>query len=75
VPLPTQGVTDTDDWNRFRIRAQGSTITIWVNGALATRYFENEPAAKIPRKGRFGLQIHSGPPAEACYKDIEVREL
>ena len=75
VPLPTQGVTDTDDWNRFRIRAQGSTITIWINGALATRYFENEPAAKIPRKGRFGLQIHSGPPAEACYKDIEVREL
>jgi 6-phosphogluconolactonase len=75
VALPTQGVTDPDDWNRFRIRAEGSTITIWVNGALATRYFENEPAAKIPRKGRFGLQIHSGPPAEACYKDIEVREL
>lgn len=75
VSLPTQGVTDPDEWNQFRIRAQGSAITIWVNGALATRYFENEPAAKIPRKGRFGLQIHSGPPAEARYRNIEVREL
>ena len=75
VPLPTQGVTDPNGWNQFRIRAQSSTISIWINGALATRYFENEPEAKIPRKGRFGLQIHSGPPAEACYKDIEVREL
>jgi 6-phosphogluconolactonase len=75
VPLPTQGVTDTNGWNQFRIRAQGSIISIWVNGALATRYFENEPGTKIPRSGRFGLQIHSGPPAEACYKDIEVREL
>ncbi|MFP6873423.1 MAG: beta-propeller fold lactonase family protein [Verrucomicrobiales bacterium] len=75
VPLSTRGVTDIKGWNQFRIRAEGSAITIWVNGALATRYFENESKAKIPRKGRFGLQIHSGPPAEAWYKDIEVREL
>ena len=48
---------------------------IWVNGKIATDYRELEPAAKVPRKGRLGLQIHSGPPAEARYKNIKVREL
>ena len=75
VPLPTQRVTDTHGWNQFRIRAEGNVISIWVNGALATRYYENDKESDIPRNGRFGLQIHSGAPAEAWYKDIEVLEL
>jgi len=75
VPLPTQRVTDTDGWNQFRIRAEGNVISIWVNGALATKYYENGKKSDIPRNGRFGLQIHSGAPAEAWYKDIEVLEL
>ena len=75
VPLPTRAATKFDDWNSFRILALDNLISIWVNGALATRYFENEPTKTIPRRGRFGLQIHSGPPAEARYKDIMIREL
>ena len=75
VSTPTQKVTKLDGWNEFRIRAQGDIITIWINGALATRYFENVNETKIPRNGRFGLQIHSGPPAEAWYKDIQIKEL
>ena len=75
VSKPTQKVSKLDGWNEFRIRAQGDIITIWINGALATRYFENVNETKIPRNGRFGLQIHSGPPAEAWYKDIQIKEL
>lgn len=75
VPWPTQRATHFDDWNEFRIRARGNVITIWINGALAARYYERQPPDKIPRRGRFGLQIHSGPPAEAWYRDIRVREL
>lgn len=73
VPMPTQHATDFDGWNELRILAKGNVITIWVNGALATQYYENEPPGVIPRHGRFGLQIHSGPPAEAWYKDIQIR--
>ena len=29
--------------------------------------------AKFQENGRFGLQIHSGPPAEAWYKDIQIK--
>ena len=28
----------------------------------------------IPRRGRFGLQIHGGEPAEAAYKDIRIKK-
>ena len=75
VPIPSQEVTLTEGWNEFRIRAQGDAITIWINGALATRYFENVNDTKVPRNGRLGLQIHSGPSAEAWYKDIQIKEL
>ncbi len=75
VPIPSQEVTLTEGWNEFRIRAQGDAITIWINGALATRYFENVNDTKVPRNGRLGLQIHSGPPAEAWYKDLQIKKL
>ena len=75
VSNPTQKATNLNSWNEFRIRAEGDVITIWINGALATRYYENASESKIPRNGRFGLQIHSGPPAEAWYKDIQIKEL
>lgn len=76
VPLATRQQTKLkDEWNEFRVRCEGDSITIWVNGCLATRYFEHGPKADIPRNGRIGLQIHSGAPLEAWYKDIEVKEL
>ena len=75
VPTPTQKVTKVDGWNEFRIRTQGDIITIWINDALATRYFEKVNETKVPRNGRLGLQIHSGPSAEAWYKDIQIKEL
>ena len=73
VPLATQALAKSGQWHEFRIVAQGNSIRIWFDGALATHYIESQP--DIPRQGRFGLQIHSGPPAEAWYKDIQVREL
>ncbi len=62
-----------DGWNQFVVRADGPHIQIWVNGFRTANY--KEPDAKIPQRGRFGLQIHSGPPAECWYKDIELKEL
>lgn len=73
VPLPTQKLAESGKWHEFRIIAQGRSIRIWLDGALATHYFESDP--DIPFNGRIGLQIHSGPPAEAWYKDIQIREI
>ena len=66
-------VLKRDDWNEYRIRAQGSRIQLWINGCQTVDY--TEPDDKIERRGIIGLQIHAGPPSEAWYKDIVIQEL
>ena len=61
------------DWNRLVIRGEGPRIQIWVNDVQTVDYTETD--AKIPREGVIGLQIHGGKPAEASYRNIEIREL
>lgn len=62
-----------DDWNDYTIRCQGRRIQLWVNGQATVDY--TEPDEKIPQKGLIGLQIHGGPPSEAWYKDVRIKEL
>lgn len=62
-----------DGWNHFIIRCEGPHIQITVNGYQAIDYIEKEP--DIGRSGIIGLQIHSGEPAEASYRNIRIREL
>ena len=61
------------DWNDYVIRCEGSRVRLWLNGKLTTDFTETDAA--IPRTGNIGLQIHSGPPSEAWYKEIEIVEL
>jgi hypothetical protein len=59
------------DWNDLVIRCEGPRIQLWVNGFQTVDY--TEPDKEIPLRGRFGLQIHGGQPAEAAYKEIRVK--
>lgn len=60
-------------WNDYRIRCEGNRIQLWLNGVQTVDYTEEE--ANIPQSGIIALQIHSGKPAEAWYKDIEIQVL
>src|SRR5262245_7583483 len=62
-----------EDWNDLVIRCEGPRIQLWVNGLQTVDY--TEPDAAISRRGRLGLQIHGGEPAEASYKDIWIKRL
>ena len=62
-----------DDWNDYVIRCEGRRIQLWINGVQTVDY--TEPDEKIEQKGLIGLQIHSGQPSEAWYKEIVIREL
>jgi hypothetical protein len=62
----------TDDWNEFVIRCEGARVQIWLNGYQTVDYTESDP--DIARRGIIGLQIHGGPPAEACYRNLRIRE-
>jgi hypothetical protein len=62
-----------DDWNELTIRAVGGRIQLFVNGHETIDYIEQDH--QIARDGIIGLQIHSGPPTEAWYRHIRIREL
>ena len=61
------------EWNDFTIRAEGKRIQLWVNGRQTVDYTETEPG--IPITGIIGLQIHGGPPSEAWYRNLRIKEL
>jgi hypothetical protein len=62
-----------DDWNDYVIRCEGPRIQLWLNGVQTVDYTEEEK--DIAAKGVIAVQIHGGPPSEAWYKDIVIREL
>ena len=66
-------VLKPDDWNDYVIRCVGKRIQLWFNGVQTVDY--TEPDDTIEQKGVIGLQVHAGPPIEAWYKDISIREI
>jgi hypothetical protein len=62
-----------DDWNEYVIRAEGKRIRLTINGYQTVDYTETDDTIK--QTGVICLQIHSGPPSEARYKDITIEEL
>ena len=62
-----------DDWNDYKVRCEGKRIQIWLNGVQTVDY--TEPDEKIDEKGIIGVQIHGGPPSEAHFKEIRIKEL
>ena len=62
-----------DGWNTYVIRCEGRHVQLWLNGIKTVDW--NEPDDDIPTEGIIAVQIHSGPPTEAWYKDIMIEEL
>ena len=62
-----------DDWNDYRILAEGPRIRTWINGTPALDYTEQDP--KIPLDGRIGMQVHGGGTLTVEFKEISVRVL
>jgi hypothetical protein len=61
------------DWNDYVIRAVGRRIQLWINGSQTVDYTEEDQL--VESRGVICPQIHAGPPSEAWYKDITIREL
>lgn len=62
-----------EDWNEYRIRAEGPRIQLWINGEPTVDYTEKD--AEVAHSGIIAVQIHGGPPSEAWYRNLEIREL
>ena len=66
-------VLKVGQWNDYVIRCEGKRIRLWINGCRTVDYTESEDS--IEQTGLIGLQIHSGPPSEAWYRDITIKGL
>ena len=62
-----------NDWNQYEIRCEGPRIRLYINGTQTIDFTEAD--SKIPLTGVIALQIHSGPPTEAWYRNITLTEL
>ena len=60
------------EWNKLIVRAEGPRIQIWLNGYQTVDFTEKEK--DIPLKGRLGLQVHGGPPAECHYRNLRIKK-
>ena len=72
-PELVKGTLKPGEWNDYRIRCEGKRIQLWLNGVQTVDYVEEEE--DIPETGVIAVQIHSGKPAEASYRNIEILEL
>lgn len=68
-----ESLVDINGWNDYRILCQGKLVKFWLNDTLVLEYEETDKG--IAEEGVICVQIHGGVPAEAWYKDIEIRTL
>lgn len=59
-----------NDWNEYRIRAEGPSIRTWINGVPALDYREAD--GKIPYDGHIAIQVHGGGKALVEVKDVAI---
>ena len=66
-------IVKPNDWNTYEIRCEGKRVVLKLNDEVTVDY--TEPDDTIKQAGLIGLQIHSGAPSEAWYKDITIEIL
>jgi hypothetical protein len=58
-------------WNTFRLKAEGPTFTVWINGQPAARFTDK----LFSGPGPLGLQVHPGLAMKVAYRNIRVAQL
>lgn len=66
---------ESDNWNRYVIRADGPRVQTWINGRRIEDLYDEQSS----RSGFIGLQVHSIPketgPYQVRWRDIRVQPL
>jgi len=60
------------EWNKMRIKADGSKVTTWLNGVKMIEIEDEKIGAAT---GSIALQIHSGGGIRVRWKNIKIKEL
>jgi hypothetical protein len=61
-----------DDWNDYRIVAEGNHVLLEINGVRMAEVTDND-AKKACKKGVIGLQVHPGPPMKVQFRNLRIK--
>lgn len=59
-------------WNDMRVKVEGRTTTVWINGVRTTSVTDARQSF-LPEKGHIALQLHQGPPMKVEYRNLRIR--
>ena len=62
----------SEDWNFYRITAQGDHIALRINGELLAEAFDRM-RNQAARRGVIALQMHPGPPMKVQFRKLRIR--
>ena len=68
------GLKKAGKWNDYHVVARGNHIILKVNGQVSAEVIDNE-IGRFHLKGILALQLRSGPPMKAQFKDILLKRL
>ena len=57
-----------DDWNEYKIVAEGNNVKQYINGKLTIDV--TDETTEAPKSGVIAFQMHAGPPMKVQFKDI-----
>jgi hypothetical protein len=63
-----------EDWHEYHLICVGPHITLHIDGRLAAEVEDQDPRRR-ELQGALALQLHSGPPTVAQFKDIRLKIL
>ncbi len=73
-PAELQKSVKKEDWNTYRIVAEGSVMRHFVNGVLMSEVEDLDPEKRV-MEGLLGVQVHVGPPMTIEYRKIALKRL
>ena len=68
-----QAKIKAEDWNEYRIVAQGGHLQHFINGVQTVDV--TDETAIGAKKGLLALQLHAGPPMVVQFKDLILKEI
>ena len=63
-----------EEWHEYHLTCVGNRITLKVDGRLAAEVIDHDPK-QFDAAGILALQLHSGPPTVAEFKDVRLKVL
>ncbi len=65
---------NADDWNKYRLVANGNKLSHYINGELMSEVIDSEKD-KSATEGVLAFQVHQGPPMVIQFKNVRIKTL